>query len=209
MFQAGVYASHRFGGAFLSGALAYSWYDMTTDRTLTVSGTDVLRAKFNANNVGGRIEAGYRFSTPTTAGTPYAAVQVQRFGTPAYSETAVSGSSQFALAYDSKSTTVTRTEVGYWDEKTFAFSGGTVAFRSRVAWANDMGNKRSAAATFQTLPGASFTVYGANPPTNLALLTAGAEMRLRNNVSLGAKFDMEYASRSQTYSGSATLRYAW
>ena len=40
VFQAGLYARHNFGPAYLSAALAYGWQDVTTDRTVTVSGTD-------------------------------------------------------------------------------------------------------------------------------------------------------------------------
>ena len=64
-------------------------------------------------------------------------------------------------------------------------------------------------AAFQTLPGSNFTVNGAAPPTNLALLTSGAEYRMANGISLGAKFDTELASRSQTYAGTGTVRYTW
>jgi uncharacterized protein with beta-barrel porin domain len=44
---------------------------------------------------------------------------------------------------------------------------------------------------------------------NSALLSAGAELRLANSWSVGARFDGEFASRSQTYAGTGTVRYAW
>jgi uncharacterized protein with beta-barrel porin domain len=62
---------------------------------------------------------------------------------------------------------------------------------------------------FQTLPGSSFTVNGAAPVTNVALLTSGVEYRMANGISFGAKLDTELASRSQTYSGTGTVRYTW
>jgi autotransporter-associated beta strand protein len=211
IFQAGAYASHRFGAAFVSAALAYSWYDMTTDRTLTVAGTDTLRANFRADNIGARFETGYRIANRIAAITPYVAVQAQNFRTPSYGETAVSGSSQFALSYSGKTTRAIRTEFGSWFDKEIARAknGDAIALRGRVAWANDSGNGGSANATFQSLPGASFTVLGNKPPTNLALLTAGAELRLKNRVSLGVKFDAEVASRYQSYSGTGTISHAW
>ena len=141
VFQAGVYASHRSGPAFVSAALAYSWYDMTTDRTLTISGADVLRARFQANNIGARLETGYRAGTSAAAVTPYAAAQVQNFRTPSYAETVVSGSPQFALAYRNNSVTATRLEAGYWLDTLVAFTGNhTIALRGRAAWAYDAGN---------------------------------------------------------------------
>jgi hypothetical protein len=51
--------------------------------------------------------------------------------------------------------------------------------------------------------------YGATPAHDLALVTGGAEWRLASGVSLLAKFDGEFANRSQTYSGTGRIRYAW
>ena len=52
-------------------------------------------------------------------------------------------------------------------------------------------------------------MYSAEAPTNLALLTAGAEYRIANGVSVGGRFDTELASNSQTYAGTGTVRYVW
>jgi uncharacterized protein with beta-barrel porin domain len=62
---------------------------------------------------------------------------------------------------------------------------------------------------FQALPGASFTVSGAAPPHDSGLASAGAELRFASGWSLGAKFDGEFAARSQTYAGTGALRYVW
>jgi uncharacterized protein with beta-barrel porin domain len=93
--------------------------------------------------------------------------------------------------------------VRYWP------AGIVLALRARTAWANDHSSNQGLGAAFQTLSGANFIVNGAAPPTNLALLSAGAEYRLANNVSFGAKLDGEFSSRSQTYSGTGTARYVW
>jgi len=208
--QLGVYGSKQYGAAYLSGALAYAVHNITTDRTVTVAGSDHLTANFTAQSVGGRIETGYRFDTPYAGVTPYAAVQVQDFFTPSYSENAVSGSNAFALSYDSRSSVATRTELGAWFDKMMALErGNALSLRLRAAWANDHETNQGIGASFQTLPDASFTVNGAAPATNLALMTAGAELRLANNVSVGAKFDGELAGNSQTYSGTGTVRYVW
>ena len=49
LFQAGAFVRHDVGPAYISGALAYGWQDITTDRTVTVAGADQLRAQFKAN----------------------------------------------------------------------------------------------------------------------------------------------------------------
>jgi uncharacterized protein with beta-barrel porin domain len=57
LFQAGAFVRHKVGAAYISGALAYGWQDITTDRTVTIAGIDRLRAQFNANAFSGRVEA--------------------------------------------------------------------------------------------------------------------------------------------------------
>src|SRR5205807_3172463 len=61
LFQAGAFVRQNFGPAYISAALAYGWQDVTTDRTVTVAGIDLLRGRFNANALSGRGEGGYRF----------------------------------------------------------------------------------------------------------------------------------------------------
>ena len=169
-----------------------------------------MTADFTAHSIGGRLETGYRFQKPYVGVTPYGAVQLQGFFVPSYSETAVSGTNAFALSYDSRSSLATRTELGAWFDKMLALeNSNTLSLRLRAAWANDHSTDQGIDAAFQTLPGASFTVNGAAPAENLALLTAGAELRLANNVSIGAKADGEFAGNSQTYAGTGTIRYVW
>ena len=69
LFQAGAFVRHNVGAAYITGALAYGWQDITTDRIVTVAGLDHLRAEFNANAWSGRIEGGYRFVAPVAAGS--------------------------------------------------------------------------------------------------------------------------------------------
>jgi len=70
-------------------------------------------------------------------------------------------------------------------------------------------NDPSLAAVFQTLPGASFIVNGAVPAKDSTLVSAGAEYRLANGLTLLGKFDGEFASHSTTYAGTGTVRYSW
>jgi len=49
----------------------------------------------------------------------------------------------------------------------------------------------------------------AKPTKNAALTSAGADLRLAGGAVLFAKFDGEFAARSQSYVGSAGLRYDW
>jgi outer membrane autotransporter protein len=164
---------------------------------VTVAGADQLHAEFNANAFSGRVESGYRFVTPFAGGvgiTPYAAGQFTTFDLPSYAEAALSGASTFALAYNARSVTDTRSELGIRTDKSFVVQGGIFTLRSRFAWAHDYDPDRSIAATFQSLPGASFVVNGAAQAADSALTTASAEMKWSNGWSVSGTFEGEFSA---------------
>jgi uncharacterized protein with beta-barrel porin domain len=203
---------HTNGAAYVTGALAYGWQDITTDRTLTIAGLDRLRAEFNANAYSGRVEGGYRFVAPWIGGvgiTPYVAGQFVTFDLPAYMEQAIAGSNAFALAYAAKSVTDTRSELGLRSDKSFAMSNGILTLRERLAWAHDFNPDRAIGATFQALPGASFVVNGARQAADSALTTASAEWKWNNGWSVAATFEGEFSDVTRSYAGKGVVRYAW
>jgi uncharacterized protein YhjY with autotransporter beta-barrel domain len=212
LFQAGAFIRHTVGPAYISGALAYGWQDITTNRTVSVAGIDQLRAEFNANAFSGRLEGGYRFVSPWAGGiglTPYAAAQFTTFDLPAYAEQATVGSNAFALAYNAKDVTDTRSELGIRTDKSWAMQGAILTLRGRFAWAHDFDPDRSIAATFQTPPGASFTVNGAEQAHDSALTSASAEMKWINGWSAAATFEGEFSDVTNSYAGKGVLRYTW
>jgi uncharacterized protein with beta-barrel porin domain len=212
LFQAGAYVRHTAGAAYITGALAYGWQDITTNRPVMIAGLDQLRAEFNANAYSGRVEGGYRFVTPWIGGfglAPYAAGQFTTFDLPAYAEEVLSGANTFALAYGSKSVTDTRSELGLRTDKSFAMQDSILTLRGRFAWAHDFNSDRVIAATFQTLPGASFVVNGAAQASDSALVTASAEMKWTNGWSTTATFEGEFSDVTRSYAGKGVVRYAW
>ncbi len=216
MFQAAVYSTTRINAVYVSAALAYSWHGVSTSRYLTVAGTDNLTAKYSANDIAGRIEGGYRlavlegFDGSGFGVTPYGAAQLQAFRAPAYREVASSGASTFALAYEARTTTTLRTELGMWLDKSYRIDRNiSLTLFGRAAWAHDTFSEPSVVASFQALPGTSFTEFGATPVHDSLLLTAGTELSMRNGWAVMAKLDGELARGSRTYTGTARLRYAW
>lgn len=212
LFQFGGFVRHTMGSTYITAAAAYGWQDITTDRFVTVTGVDHLRANFNAHSYTGRLEVGNRFVTPWIGGlglTPYGAVQVTAFDLPSYAENTISGANTFALAYAGKTVTATRTELGLRSDKSFALNNAILTLRGRAAWAHDFNTDRSAAATFQALPGASFVVNGAALAPNAALTTASAEMKWMNGLSVAATFEGEFSDMTRSYSGKGVVRYAW
>lgn len=212
LFQAGAFVRHNIGAAYVAGAAAYGWQDIITDRTVTVGGIDRLRAEFNANAWSGRVEGGYRFVAPWIGGvglTPYAAGQLTTFLLPSYAEQAIVGANTFALAYNAKSVTDSRSELGLRADKSYALDNAILTLRGRAAWAHDFNPDRAIAATFQTLPGSSFVVNGAAQAADAALTSASAELKWSKGWSALASFEGEFSPVTRSYAGKAAIRYAW
>jgi uncharacterized protein with beta-barrel porin domain len=105
--------------------------------------------------------------------------------------------------------TDTRTELGARFDDHQILNAMPLVLRARVAWAHDWVSNPALGAVFQALPGANFTVNGAAPPPNSALTSLSGELQMTPRWTAIAKFDGEFASGSQTYAGTGTLRYAW
>jgi uncharacterized protein with beta-barrel porin domain len=204
--QAGAYGISWFGSAYIAGALSFSNHWFTTNRSAL---GDALTANFVGQGYGARLEGGYRYAVlPAFAVTPYGAVQFQDFHTPAYSESDTTGGG-LGLAFASMNATDVRSELGArFDDPTVVYNKPLILF-GRLAWAHDFVSNPALSAAFQALPGGTFTVNGAPIPQNSALTTAGAQLFLTPQWTLLAKFEGEFASGSQTYAGTGTLRYTW
>jgi uncharacterized protein with beta-barrel porin domain len=210
LFQAGAFARHNFGPAFVSAALTYGWHDVTTDRTVSPGGVvEMLQGRFRADALSGRFEVGYRFVTPFAGIAPYAAAQAISFRLPAYAEQALAGTGVFALNYAAQTTTDSRTELGLRSDKSFALRDAVLTLRGRAAWAHDYNPDRTVTALFQALPGASFVVNGARPDADYALMSAGAEMKWRNGFSLAATLGGEWSNNADSFFGKGVIRYVW
>jgi autotransporter-associated beta strand protein len=208
-FLGGIRGVTRQGPAYLAGALAFadSWF--TTNRTAL---GDQLTASFQGQSYAARLEGGYRFAVPVAHNllgvTPYAAIQVQNFHTPAYSEIDLTAGG-LGLSYAAMNGTDTRSELGGRFDDLTAFRGMPLILRAQVAWAHDWVSNPALNASFESLPGTSFTVFGAPIPHDSALASAGAELIVTSHLSVLAKFDGEFAAGSQTYAGTGTVRYTW
>jgi outer membrane autotransporter protein len=209
LFQASIYARQSWGAAYLMGAFGYGWQDVSMSRTVTVAGSDTLDADFNANTFAGRAEGGWRFGSAWTGATPYAAVQIASIKLPGYNESAVSGTNTFALAYDGRTDTQTRSELGARFDHALPVQDAVVVLRGRAAWAHDYDDVSGVNATFLSLPGASFAVNGARPDADSLLISAGAELAMNNGLSLAGTFEGEFSGNTESYAGKGSVRYRW
>lgn len=204
--QVGAYARTRVGAAYFAESIAFANHWFTTDRT-ALGGN--LRANFTGQTLSARIEGGYRLAVAPNFGiTPYAAAQAQAFRSGAYGETDQNNLG-FGLNVAAKTATDVRTELGARLDNPTMLRGTPLILRARLAWAHDFVDATSVNAAFQTLPLSNFTVFGAQIPRDSGLVSLGADWYLNRDWKLLAKFDSEFAKRSDIYAGSVALRYSW
>ena len=173
LFQAGVFVRHNVGAAYVTGALAYGWQDVTTDRTVTVAGIDRLRAEFKANAFSGRFEGGYRFVTPWMASRPMPPASSPPTICRPMPSRCWPAPNNFALNYAAQGRhgIAHRTRRAH---RQVLCDAERLSSRCAAAPPGRMISTPTAAsrAVFQTLPGAAFIVNGAAQAPNSALATA-------------------------------------
>ena len=206
----GVHARKEAGPVYVSAAFGYGWHQITTQRVVTISGTDVLQGKEDADDFGGRLEAGWRTMLDNQYRlSPYAAVSAESFETPAYAETAISGASTFALSFAAHSSTLGRSELGTDVGRNYETDDGVLAADLRIAWAHQLDDAPFTLASFQSLPGSSFLVAGVRPARDDALLGASLEMRERSGFFLGVRGESLLGSGTTTVEGMGELGWRW
>ncbi|HKY17398.1 MAG TPA: autotransporter domain-containing protein [Rhizomicrobium sp.] len=206
----GVYARKDAGPLHVAGALGYGRHHITTLRIVTVSGTDVLQGKQTADDFGGRVEAGWRM--PLDDGysvTSYGALAVQRFESPAYAETALSGASTFALSYAPQTTTLGRSELGAQLDRGYALDDGILTLDLRAAWAHQLDDQPFTQASFLGLPGAAFQVAGVRPNRDTALLGLDLEIQNSSGLFFGIHCQGQFGAGTTLVQGLGNFGWRW
>jgi len=209
--MAGVYMRETLlGRGYLSGALVYGSHNVGTERATTISGTDILKGEFVANDFGGRLEGGYNFGLEDGVGlTPYAAVAGQSFSSPAYNEAARSGTSTFALSYSARDTGLVHSELGTRLDRDFDFGSDMFSAELQVAWAHQIQDDLVSQASFQNLAGSAFAAAGAALPKDSGLVGLGLALTSQAGMSAGAKVETRFGERFTAVSGSVSIGYSW
>ncbi|MFN4128678.1 MAG: ice-binding family protein [Paracoccaceae bacterium] len=192
---------------YVEGAVALGRSDITTNRTVSISGTDQLAGETTGNSLAAHVEAGYHMGGIT----PFVGLRAQSFKTAAYSETASPDpSSSYALGYEAATTTSVRSELGVDMQWSKALSGGgATSFGVRAAWAHEFATNTPGNRSFVALPGALVAVSGATPKRDSVVLSANLGVVAATGFSIGGGVNMEYSGNARDYGGSVKVGYQW
>ncbi|MFN3662260.1 ice-binding family protein [Yoonia sp.] len=192
--------------AYLEGALAFGRSAVTTDRTVTVAGTDRLVAETDADILAVHVEAGYSLGNFS----PFVGLRAQSHTTKAFTETAAEGSSAYALRYDEQTSRSLRSELGVqmqWPLGDVPAASPTLGLRA--AWAHEFATNDASTRTFADLPDASFTASGTTQDRNSLILGANVGFAATNGLFVEGGLNSEHSSNARNVGGSITVGYTW
>lgn len=213
--QGGLFVRRDWNTFRITAALNGATFDNTTSRFISGIGpTEQARASFTSNLVGGRFEIARPYALPGLNVTPFAAVQPATLWQRARTETSVvygtGAPGMLGLSYAPVTVTSLPTFVGVQLDNSFNLGGGRILTPvARVAWVHEFRPDRSQDATFLSIPGPNFTVFGPRTASDAVQLDAGLQLALNSSAVLQANFSSELSGSSSRYSGSGALRFAW
>jgi outer membrane autotransporter protein len=195
----GLYGSWTMGPLYIDAAASYGLASFTTSRLATLGTTaETATGSFDGHQVGGRVEAGWRFMIQRFEFAPFAGVTVQSLHQDGYNETstnvATGAAGTLGLSYQSQTTTSVRSLLGGQVATTFQLGERTtITPRARAAWAHEFDSDRLVSASLLSIPAAAFTVNGARPARDAALVSAGVD------IGIGRKRDALRAVRQRAH----------
>jgi autotransporter-associated beta strand protein len=210
VFQAGLYGHTMIGTLNVGAALGYSRLDTDTTRAIPALGRSGVTASYATQAWSGRIEASLPVATwHGITLSPLAAFQAVRASSPAAIERDASGLVAGTLTLGRRSDMTSRSELGMQVDANLTIGATPVTGFVRAAWAHYYQRDADLAASINGLPGARFSVTGARPDRNAALIAAGLDVKLSRNVSLGARIDGEMSESTRRIGGTAQLRVSF
>ncbi|WIM09204.1 autotransporter outer membrane beta-barrel domain-containing protein [Enhydrobacter sp.] len=212
-FSAALYGSYT-EGRFHADALAgYAHADNRLTRPVSIPGLapQAATGRTGADQFLGQLETGYGFGVYAPAQatlTPFARLQVASVSQAGFTE---SGASLFDLAVAPQTTTSVRGTLGV--DLAGAIEVGArapLALRLRLGWMHEYADTgRPVTAAFAGAPTGAFTVLGAAPPRDSALVGLSASLAVSQSISLYLGYDGELGGGADNHALTAGLSIVW
>jgi outer membrane autotransporter protein len=208
-FNVGLYASFASDGYYVDTVLSYANATNRLTRAIVIPGftTRTASGTTTANQFAGQIETGYRIDlgtlAPPFAITPFARLQGSTTNQAGFSET---GAGSWSLLAAPQITNSLRSTLGA--SLRAAIHG--VEIDLRLGWQHEYANtRRPLTASFAGAPGFSYTVLGATPRRDSAVLGLGATAALARATRLYFRYEGEMGGGTDNHALTAGLRLSW
>ncbi|WAC27609.1 autotransporter outer membrane beta-barrel domain-containing protein [Ancylobacter sp. SL191] len=184
----GVYGGNAWGPLALRTGLAYTWQDISTNRSVAFTGySDSLSADYDAGTVQAFGELGYRIDAAGIAFEPFANLSYVSLHQDGYTEEGGAA----ALTGDSQTMDTTFTTLGLRLAKEIAFGSTAATLRGALGWRHAFGDIDPTVT--QAFAGSdAFTVTGAPIAEDAAVIEAGLDMLISPTATLGIAYTGQY-----------------
>jgi outer membrane autotransporter protein len=208
-----AYGSFMQAGFYADALVGYAYFNNQMQRQISIPGLQprIATGSTGANQFLGQVETGYKLGVYAPAAatiTPFGRLQVSSVTQNAFSE---SGAQSLSLNVAQQTTNSLRTVLG-------AEFGGAVPLAEghkldlalRLGWQHELAyTGRPDTASFSGAPTASFTVYGATPQSDSAILGFTANTALSETSSIYLRYDGAIGSGTDNHALSVGVRFSW
>ncbi|WP_027285459.1 autotransporter outer membrane beta-barrel domain-containing protein [Rubritepida flocculans] len=204
--QIGVHGQTRLGSVTLAGAAGVTFMDASTRRTVTPVVAERARNGLDGQVYSLRAQAVHDGVALGGARVqPVAAIQWQHAQIRGGAERDTTG----GVTVPGQGQGMLRSELGAQVQGSFELGGRSLRAGARLAWAHYLQRDAALGVGLSGLPDAGFTVRGARPEANAALLSASVEAPLTSRLTFTARLDSEISGNTRNASGTARLRYSF
>ena len=203
-----AYASFTQWGAYLDALAGYAYSNNQLQRQISIPNLQPRTANGStgANQFLAQAEAGYKIGlyAPAAASiTPFARFQTSSINQAAFNEW---GANSLSLNVAQQTTTSVRTVLG----AELAAAIGSMDLGLRLGWLHEYADTaRPVTAAFAGAPSANFTVYGATPQRDAAVIGFQASATVATATQLYLRYDGDIGSGTDNHALNVGLRLSW
>ena len=211
--QAGLYASFLQGPLYVDAVAAYAYSSNQLWRPINIAGLQPRTAygQAGANQFLGQIEAGWRFDLGGAAGyfiTPFALLQGSTATQNGLTET---GAQSLNLSVAQQTTSSLRTIFGAQLGASMDLGlRDRIAAQLRLGWSHEYSDTaRPVTASFAGAPAVPFTVFGAAPTRDGAVLGFSVSTAVAEAMGVYLRYEGTIAGQDSSHALIAGLRMSW
>lgn len=190
-YHLGLYGGATWGALALRTGAAYTWHDISTNRTVSFPGFgDRLKSDYGAGTTQLFGELAYGFALGATRIEPFANLAYVDLHTDGFRETGGAA----ALIGSSADTDATFTTLGLRAQTTFNLGGANLTAKATLGWRHAFGDVTPLALLLFSGDGNSFGIAGVPIARNAALIEAGLDYAITPNASLSLSYGGQFGS---------------
>lgn len=200
-----LYGTYSGKGWYVDGALTYGVHKYDATRYVNIAGAaaQTLKASYDGQQLGAKVEAGMPLAMGQAVVTPLASLAYNNLKQDSYAETGAAA----ALEVGSSSTDSIRSGLGAKVSAKVATLGNwEISPNARAVWLHEFNKSSQDQTSAFVAGGSSFTTPGNDIATEHFNLGLGIDVASVRNTTISAKYDADLAEKYVSHSASLQLR---